>query len=183
VVCANILPEIKAQDHGTWRRIRVIPFKSLFTENPVDTDPHKPYQYLLDPAIDEKFDAWKTVFFAMLVDRVLRTGGLVRDCDIVLKASNEYKHKQDVITQFIEEKIVKAVGKTAKVTIVNEIFRIWHESNFGTKGPPPKEIHVQLNQMFGEKNKDGWNGIEILHDTNHVRETVVNVEDIDDPMN
>ena len=181
VVCANILPEIKAQDHGTWRRIRVIPFKSLFTENPVDNDPHKPYQFLLDPAIDEKFDEWKTVFLAMLVDRVLKTCGRVNDCDIVMKASNEYKHKQDVITQFIEEKIVKTIGKTAKTTAVNESFKRWHEDNFGTKGPQPKELHSQLDRIFGQKDNDGWKGIEILYDT-APRETVINNEDVQDAM-
>lgn len=181
VVCANILPEIKAQDHGTWRRIRVIPFKSLFTENPVDNDPYKPYQFLLDPAIDEKFDQWKTVFLAMLVERVLKTGGRVNDCDIVMKASNEYKHKQDVITQFIEEKIVKAPGKTAKTTSVNESFKIWHENNFGTKGPQPKEIHSQLDRMFGQKDKDGWKGIELIYDTTS-RENVVNEDEIEDAL-
>jgi P4 family phage/plasmid primase-like protien len=181
VVCANILPEIKAQDHGTWRRIRVIPFKSLFTENPVDNDPHKPYQFLLDPAIDDKFDEWKPVFLAILVERVLKTGGRVNDCDIVMKASNEYKHKQDVITQFIEEKIVKAIGKTAKTTAVNETFKHWHESNFGTKGPQPKELHSQLDRMFGQKDKDGWKGIELLYDT-APRENVINEDDVEDGL-
>lgn len=181
VVCANILPEIKAQDHGTWRRIRVIPFKALFTENPVDNDPYKPYQYLLDPAIDEKFDQWKTVFLSMLVERVLKTGGRVNDCDIVMKASNEYKHKQDVISQFIEERIVKAPGKTAKTTSVNESFKHWHENNFGTKGPQPKEIHSQLDRMFGQKTKDGWKDIELIYDMSS-RETKVNDDDVEDAL-
>ena len=41
-VCTNTLLEIHAQDHGTWRRIRVVPFMSLFTENPVEGDANKP---------------------------------------------------------------------------------------------------------------------------------------------
>jgi len=179
VVCANVLPEIKAQDHGTWRRIRVIPFKALFTENPVEGDPYKPYQYLLDPAIDEKFDVWKTVFLAMLVERVLKTNGRVNDCEIVMKASNEYKHKQDVITQFIEEKIVQAPGEAVKTAAINESFKIWHESNFGTKGPQPKEIHSQLDRMFGQKDKEGWKGIKIRYDVNY-RNNTVDPDEIDD---
>jgi P4 family phage/plasmid primase-like protien len=179
VVCANILPEIKAQDHGTWRRIRVIPFKSLFTENPVEGDPHKPYQFLLDAAIDEKFDSWKTVFLSMLVDRVLKTGGRVADCDIVLKESNDYKHKQDVITQFIEEKIMDAPGESVKTAAINESFKIWHESNFGTKGPQPKEIHSQLDRLYGQKDKEGWKGIRLRYDTNN-REEKPNADEIDD---
>lgn len=182
VVCANILPEIKAQDHGTWRRIRVIPFKSLFTENPVQGDPHKPYQFLLDPAIDEKFDSWKTVFLSMLVDRVLKTGGRVNDCDIVLKESKDYQHKQDVITQFIEEKIVEAAGESVKTAAINAEFSEWHKSNFGMNGPRPKELHVQLDRLFGQKDKEmGWKGIKIRYDLNN-RQNNINPDDIADAL-
>lgn len=181
VVCTNILPEIKAQDHGTWRRIRVVPYMSLFTENPVQGDPYKPYQYELDPKIDEKFDTWKTVFLAMLVDRVLKTGGTVPDCDTVMKASNEYKNKQDVISQFINEKIVRCPGATIlKKSSVNEEFNIWHQSNYGTKGPQSKEVHDCLDRMFGSHDKTGWKDLKLLYDNE--RENAINEDDIDDPL-
>jgi P4 family phage/plasmid primase-like protien len=48
VVTCNNLMEIKSNDHGTWRRIRTVPFLSLFTKNPVNNDKDKPYQYQLD---------------------------------------------------------------------------------------------------------------------------------------
>lgn len=180
VVCANILPEIKAQDHGTWRRIRVIPFMSLFTETPVDNDPLKPYQFLLDSSIDEKFDTWKTVFLSMMIERVLKTNGRVNDCDIVLKASNDYKHKQDVISQFIEEKIVRSPGEHMKKTAVNNEFRVWHESNFGTKGPQSKELHSYLDRIYGLHDTKGWHDISIIYETN--RDDTVDPDDIEDPF-
>lgn len=179
VVCTNILPEIKAQDHGTWRRIRVAQFMSLFTENPVQGDPYKPYQYELDATIDEKFDSWKTVFLSMLVDRVLITGGKVPDCETVMKASNEYKNKQDVISQFINEKIVRFPGATIlKKSSVNAEFTIWHQSNFGTKGPQSKEVHDCLDRMFGQHEKTGWKDLKMSYDTE--REDTINENDVDD---
>jgi P4 family phage/plasmid primase-like protien len=181
VVCANVLPEIKAQDHGTWRRIRVIPFMSLFTENPVDNDPHKPYQYLIDSTIDEKFDTWKSVFLAMLVERVLVTNGKVVDCETVLKASNDYKHKQDVISQFIEEKIVRAPGEKVKKAAINNEFKIWHESNFGIKGPQSKEVHVYLDKLFGEHDQQGWRDIKMIYDTSN-RDEEINPDEISDTL-
>ena len=39
VVTANVFMKIESNDHGTWRRIRPVPFMSLFTENPVMTIP------------------------------------------------------------------------------------------------------------------------------------------------
>lgn len=165
VVCANILPEIRAQDHGTWRRIRVVPFMSLFTEKPVQNDTFKPYQYEIDPKIDEKFDSWKGVFLSMLVQRVLITGGAVPDCDIVMKASNEYKNKQDVISQFINEKIVRVPGAPIlKKSTINEEFKNWHESNFGTKGPKPKDIHDYLDRLYGPHDKIGWKDLRMVYE-------------------
>ena len=184
VVCSNVLPDIRAQDHGTWRRIRADPFLSLFTENPVTDDPEKPYQYKLDSTIDEKFDVWKTVYLAMMVERVLKTGGRVVDCEIVLKASNEYKQKQDIIAQFINEKVVKEPGYNGvlKKTQVKNEFIIWHESNLGTKGPPPKEVFVYLDRMFGQAVNGGWRGGKIVYDIPENGDGDIDSDEIDDPM-
>lgn len=165
-VCTNILPEIRAQDHGTWRRIRVVPFLSLFTESPIQGDEFKPYQYKLDPNITEKFDDWKSVFLAMLVEKVLKTKGIVVDCDIVLEASKEYKKKQDVLSQFIDERIERATGHWLKQTDVNQAFKIWFDDNFGTKGPQAKELHTKLDQVFGAHQKHmGWRDVRLVYDT------------------
>jgi P4 family phage/plasmid primase-like protien len=179
VVCTNILPEIKAQDHGTWRRIRVVPYMSLFTENPVQGDPYKPYQFALDSKIDEKFDAWKSIFLAMLVERVLKTDGNVPDCEIVLKASNDYKNKQDVISQFINEKIIRTPGAPIlKKSSVNAEFTIWHQSNYGTKGPQSKEVHDCLDRMFGVHDRTGWKDLKMIYDTE--RDNTIDEDEVDD---
>jgi phage/plasmid-associated DNA primase len=176
VVCANTLPEIKAQDHGTWRRIRVVPFLSLFTENPVEGDPHKPYQFMLDATIDEKFDDWKTVFLAMLVERVLKTNGRVNDCDTVLEASKEYKKKQDVISQFIEDKIEDAAGEWLKMSDVNNGFKLWLDEN-GSRGPQPKEVHAELDKKFGPRSKKGWQNARFVFDLDD-RAAEVDMDDV-----
>jgi P4 family phage/plasmid primase-like protien len=163
VVCANVLPEIKAQDHGTWRRIRVVPFLALFTENPVQGDPLKPYQFMLDSTIDEKFDEWKEVFLSMLVDRVLKTNGRVEDCATVLEASKEYKKKQDVITQFLEDKIEDASGEWLKMSDVNNGFKLWLDEH-GIRGPQPKEVHLELDKKYGARTKKGWQGARFVFD-------------------
>ena len=185
VVCSNVLPEIRARDHGTWRRIRADPFLSLFTTNPVTDDPDKPYQYKLDSTINEKFDVWKTVYLAMMVERVLKTGGLVVDCETVLKASNEYKQKQDIIAQFINEKVVKEPGYNGvlKKTQVKNEFIIWHESNLGTKGPPPKDVFAYLDRMFGPQVNSGWRGVKIIYDIpDNGDGGDIDMDEIDDPM-
>jgi phage/plasmid-associated DNA primase len=164
VVCANYLLEIRSQDHGTWRRIRKVDFLSLFCENPVDNDPNKPYQFKIDLTIDHKFKIWRTVMLALLVDVVLKTDGVVNDCSVVMKASEEYKHQQDVISQFINEHVIQRQGSLLKKTQLNATFTAWHISNMGTKGPKSKEVHDYMDKLYGHQVNGGWMNVCIAMD-------------------
>ena len=156
VVCANYLLEIKSMDHGTWRRIRVVDFLSLFTKNPVDDDPEKPYQYLLDENLVNKFETWKVVFMAMMVEKVLETDGIVNDCPMVLASSNAYKKRQDVMQEFVDEKTVEAEGRVLTKTTTNHEFTNWHNNTYGGKCPSPKDLHTYLDKKFGKATAKGW---------------------------
>lgn len=161
VMCSNEFPEIKTQDHGTWRRIRVVPFESLFTETPVSDDPNKPYQFLLDRNIKEKFEVWKTVFASMLVDRVFTTNGLVADCPVVLSASNEYRERQDYLAEFVRDRVVKdPMGNVRKSQLTDE-FKLWYVTNYGTRNPSPKDLHEYMDKMFGKNRAGVWRGARI----------------------
>jgi P4 family phage/plasmid primase-like protien len=164
VVTANVFMEIKSNDHGTWRRIRAVPFKSLFTENPVAGDPEKPYQFKLDKHIDEKFDQWKEVFASMLVERVFITGGIVKDCEIVLSKSNEYRKSQDYMSEFIHDRIVREKGSYIGKTELNNEFMLWYTSNHGGKGPAPRDLHEFMDREFGKQKESVWVGIKIKYE-------------------
>ena len=164
VVCCNTLMGIKANDHGTWRRIRTVPFKALFTENPVQGDKEKPYQFKLDKYIDEKFDSWKEVFAAMLVQRAFITKGVVTDCDIVMEMSKEYRKSQDYIAEFIQERIQRSPGSVLKKTDVNLEFSVWYQGNYGGRCPSPKNLHEYMDKEFGRQQNGSWNNIKIKYD-------------------
>jgi P4 family phage/plasmid primase-like protien len=165
-VCTNVLMEIKSQDHGTWRRIRVVDFESTFDDNPVQGDPEKPYQFLKDHNIKKKFPVWREVFMGMLVDIAFKTDGLVNDCPRVLSASNSYKEKNDYIAEFIRDRlIVDPNGKVSKSEITNE-FSIWYKSIHGsTGGPSSKKVHVYMDKKYGNYDKKrAWAGVRINYD-------------------
>ena len=169
VVTCNTLMGVKANDHGTWRRIRACPFKSLFTENPVEGDKEKPYQFKLDKYIDEKFDDWKEVFAAMLVARAFATNGIVKDCDIVMAKSNEYRQSQDYISEFVNDRVVRdVIGKIKKMELNNE-FSIWHMANYGGKGPSPKDLHEFMDKEFGRQQNSTWSGVKIRYERDEVQ--------------
>ena len=163
-VACNALMGVKANDHGTWRRIRVVPFKSLFTETPVADDPEKPHQFMLDKHIEEKFDEWKEVFAAMLVEIVFKTDGVVHDCDIVMSKSNEYRQSQDYISEFIRDRVSRDTNGRIKQMELNNEFSIWYMSNYGGRGPSPKELHEYMDKEFGRKRQQTWSGVRIKYE-------------------
>jgi hypothetical protein len=179
ILLANTLMEIRSQDHGTWRRIRVVDFMSLFTDNPVEGDKDKPYQFKKEPIV-EKFDNWKEVFMALLVKKALETDGKVETCALVTAASDAYRQKQDTISEFIAEKIVAAEGYTLKKTELNFQFTNWHKNTYGNTGPNAKEVHAYLEKKFSKYTANGWVGIRIKHDVN--QEETINESDLDDPV-
>ena len=174
VVCANIFMEIKSQDHGTWRRIRVVDFMSLFTDNPVSGDSEKPYQFKKEDDIIEKFNDWKEVFASLLVEKVLETNGVVKDCPIVMKSSNSYRESQDYIAEFIADRIViDPNGQMTKSELKAE-FEIWYQGTYGKGGPSMKDVHADMDKRFGKFDKfKCWKGGRINYD----REVFIENED------
>jgi P4 family phage/plasmid primase-like protien len=177
VVCTNILMEIKSNDDGTWRRIRHVPFEALFTENPVHDDPVKPFQYTVDKDLKEKFEGWKEVFAAMLVKIAFETDGSVKDCDIVLAASNKYRESQDYIAEFVKDKVrVESGGKIKKSELNNE-FKIWYESTYGKCAVSPKEVHEYMDKKFGTQKNQAWTGVKIRYERDEIQFTEMDDQD------
>jgi P4 family phage/plasmid primase-like protien len=160
VMCSNELPEIKTQDHGTWRRIRVDPFESLLTEKPVLDDPEKPYQFLLDRNIKERFEDWRQVFAAMLIEVVTKTQGKVEDCDIVLSASKDYRARQDYLSEFVSDKITRDPKGMVRKSQLTDEFKLWFATNNGGKANP-KDMHEYMDKTFGKQRNGMWHGIRI----------------------
>lgn len=164
VICANNTPIIKATDEGTWRRIRMVPFLSLFTERPVAGDPFHPYQFKVQDRFDEKIESWKEVFLAMLLEKAFLTKGKVEPCEIVVQASKDYRAKQDVISEFAVDMIVP--DKTGKITKteIQQHFTTWYRGAYGNGGPSMTEVHESLDRMFGNYNRvqKAWIGVRLV---------------------
>lgn len=161
IVCANDFLGIKAQDHGTWRRIRVVPFESLFTDTPSTNDPDKPHQFKLDRHLKDKFPVWRETFAAMLVDRAFITNGVVEDCERVLSASNDYRKRQDYLAEFVSDKVVRCAGATIRKSQLSEEFKVWYNINFGTRNPSPKDLHDYMDKQYGKQKGGIWSGVKL----------------------
>ena len=168
VVCTNTLFDIKSNDDGTWRRIRVCDFMSKFLENPFEDEvrfpkSEYPYQYEVDKNINEKFDRWAPVFAAMLVEHAYKRNGSVKDCKMVLASSEEYREGQDYLAEFVKEKIKKVDGGKIKKTELWEVFKQWYTINYDKGLPKAREINDFMDKRFG-KYVNKWNNVMINYD-------------------
>lgn len=165
VVATNYLLTINATDNGTWRRIAVVQHKSVFTDNPVQGDKEKPYQFKVDREMGEKFKLWKEVFASMLVKKAIQTKGDVQSCSQVTERSKEYQESQDCISEFIQEKIRQTNEKGAKLSKqeLSSEFSIWYSSIYGRGGPAAKELYDRFNNKYGNAKNSMWYNIRIVY--------------------
>lgn len=169
VVCTNVLFDIKSNDDGTWRRIRVCDFMSKFVDEPYE-NPTKfprenfPHQFKIDRNIDEKFTNWAPIFSSMLVDTAFKTGGFVKDCDIVMAVSDKYRAGQDYLMEFAKDKINKVTGGKIKKTEILEEFKNWYIIHYGRATlPNGREITDFMDKTYGKANRGKWLNVEIIY--------------------
>jgi len=169
VVCTNVLFDIKSNDDGTWRRIRICDFMSKFTENPYNNskfpNDNFPYQFDIDKKIDEKFEVWAPVLMSMLVKIAFETNGNVKDAKIVTEVSDKYREGQDYISEFVKDKIIKKQNSKIRKTDLIEEFKKWYINNHGkTYLPNNKEIVDYMDKYYGKAQRGKWNNVELCDD-------------------
>jgi P4 family phage/plasmid primase-like protien len=174
VVCTNTLFEINSNDDGTWRRIRICDFMSKFVGPGEEHTDSTPYIYPKDRDLEGKMEGWAPVFGSMLVKLAFEKDGYVEDCDIVKASSNKYRHGQDHLAGFVEEKVFKTGDKTdfiKKSDLASE-FKLWFQESQGLrKAPKGLELYEYMDKRFGKCTYKGWRGVKLKL-----------VDEEDDPM-
>ena len=176
VVCTNSLFEIKSNDDGTWRRVKLVDFLSKFVSEGEDHTDDTSHVFLKDKTLKEKLPIWAPIFAAILVKRAFKNEGEVVDCAEVVAASKKYRQNQDTIAGFIHEMIVPCEGQYLGKQSVNSAFKEWFQSCFGSRRmPKTSEVHDALNKKYPKKNKKGqWIDIIIQREDNDDGEEILN---------
>ncbi len=176
VVCTNSLFDVKSNDDGTWRRMKLVDFMSKFVSEGETYTDDTPYVFPKNKSLKEKFPTWKPIFMSMLIDRACETEGNVIDCEEVLVASNKYRQTQDCITGFINEKIIIKENSSISKKYLNDVFKEWFQINLGNrKAPKLSDLEEVINKKFGPKNPktNKWVGIAIKEDEEELDEDVI----------
>ena len=113
----------------------------------------------------------------MLVEIAFKTNGNVTDCSIVLAKSNEYRQSQDYISEFVRDRIVREAGGRIKKMELNNEFSIWYMSNYGGRGPSPKDLHEFMDKEYGRQRNQIWSGVRIRYERDNEEEGAAGEED------
>jgi P4 family phage/plasmid primase-like protien len=163
VVATNHLFDIKSNDDGTWRRIRVCDFKSKFKDNIDTEDRNEPFQFKKDYNLDKKLKLWAPYFLSMLVKICTKEQGVFPIAPIVQARSNNYRNDQDYLSEFVEEKIQMQDGGKIKKTELYETFKQWYNEQYGKNVPKGKDLYTFMDKRFG-KYSSCWKNVEIKYD-------------------
>lgn len=167
----NELPEVPSDDGGTWRRIKVIEHTSKFVERP---NPKIDKEFMMDPELVDKFDRWADTFASMLVyhHSTIDPRNIHEPLD-VRAATDKYKKNNDMIGQYISEKMEADEDSTEKV-LLNKVyndFKAWAYSvvQKGKKVPDRNQFRTYMEKQFGAYPSDGkgWRGIRYLNAGNN----------------
>ena len=132
LLTCNKLPFIPSTDGGTWRRLRVTPFESEFTDNPTLA-----HQFAKDEDLPEKMELWKGAFIWYLINKyykIYQKQGL-KEPEKVLAHTKKYKKASDVYLEFIDEnlEVTKSNKDFESVDILYSTFKNWFSESYSTK--------------------------------------------------
>lgn len=155
IMICNVLPQIKANDGGTWRRIVVVPFDSEF----VDFPPEKPNQFPRDSMMSTKMKEWHIPFMWLLLKKYypLWIDGNSSPKEVEIK-TNTYKNACDVYRDFVQSycEITKSDHDRIAVDDMFVAFKQWYKDSMNSTLCPIKRVMIEnLERSLGLKTENG----------------------------
>lgn len=162
LLLCNHLPEVPANDGGTWRRIRLVQFLSRFVENP---DPNNPNEFAMDVELANKFEQWREVFMSILLEyyKKYREEGITEPEEI-MEGTREYQKSNDILSEYTDDNVEPFPTEFISFTELYDDFKTWaRQQNFAGKVPKKKEFQAYFERVLGKSvkghgNRIGWKG-------------------------
>jgi P4 family phage/plasmid primase-like protien len=152
-LCCNDLPTIPSDDNGTWRRLRVVEFKSKFCDKPTGD-----YEFKKDASLFMKMNTWPEAFMSILVKyyKIILIEGITEP-EEVLKYTKQYQNESDVIQTFIMSNLEYDEKECSSVTELWNCYLEWSRDN-GFKNISRIEFSKKLKKRYTEKQLNGKRG-------------------------
>jgi P4 family phage/plasmid primase-like protien len=166
-MACNVKPKVTDTTNGTWRRLKVIQFRSKFVHNPVGE-----HEYPIDETIMQKVQSveWAECFMSYLIHLYTEGHGHTKLAPPteVEQYINEYKGESDVIARFLSD-YVHIIDKTAvedpgmpaypepvSWSTIATTFQTWkRENEVGNRGSAT-ELKKRLVEAYEPMPRGGW---------------------------
>lgn len=147
ILLCNHLPKVPSDDGGTWRRIRVVEFKSKFVDNPSAEN-----EFPIDKDLPERMQQWRAHFMSMLLQyyrRYLNEG--MQEPMEVLKCTMDYKAQNDYLAHFISNFVEKKDSAFLTLDDFYMEMRNWiRDDGVSQKVPSKPELERYLSRNFAK---------------------------------
>jgi P4 family phage/plasmid primase-like protien len=134
ILTCNKLPHIPSNDKGTWRRIKLVEFLSLFVDDP---DPNKINEFKKDKHLVKNFERWGSYFLSLLIHyyKKYKNEGLIEPEEIIAP-TKKYCKRSDPFADFCDEQLIFTDDKKDKIKL-DDIFKHfveWYKEGNGSDG-------------------------------------------------
>ena len=168
VLACNKLPNIKARDDGTWRRMRVVAWGSKFTDNP-----KKDNEFKMDRDLMDNIAEWNSAFMWMLLHiyypRYEKFG--FEEPSEVTEHTKKYKKDSDFYFEFLNENTETIEGEKEDLPLLYDTFREWYREAYNEKAPNRKDFVEYLLQKEEFKlERNIVTGIKLLNNGDNEKE-------------
>ena len=163
ILACNSPPTLCSQDDGSWRRIRLIKFTSVFKDNP---DPENKNEFAIDPLLGEKLKKWSCPFFWILTQYYQKYKKFdFKEPDIVKLSTREYQKSNDTYVDFVDLCIVSDTKSVLYAEDLFSMFVLWFRGAYpDRKCPCRKEVVGYFDKKYGSflgatTKKKCWSGL------------------------
>jgi len=139
ILTCNQKPKLPEDDEATWRRVVLVEFISKFTWEPHGEDingiwipeSNERPEFPIDVTVNENFEDWAEYFMSILVHTYNSMGGeALKEPEEVKEYTKQYQEKQDLLQEFIKEKIeIDETYNLPRKDLLSEIKR-WLDLNY-----------------------------------------------------
>ena len=125
-LCCNTIPKIESSDGGTWRRIKIVEFKSKFVDNPKLS-----HEKEKDEELDKKIQTWGEAFLSILVHyykNLVLSGGKIKEPKEVKKFTDDFRKDSDIFAQFVDDILEEDKEQLVSIQQIHTAFTEWCQS-------------------------------------------------------
>ena len=159
VLICNDPPQATYSDKAFWNRIKLIPFESTFTNDAPETFEEQLLQkrFPKDEQFKDKIPRMLEPLAWFLLNRLKTKPKTKKEPLKVTLATNNYKKKNDVFKQFMDEYVEEREGKFCSHIEMYSTFRDWQKESCPNNACPDKnEFMDYFTKLWGSCEKGVW---------------------------